>query len=90
MLFMVVERFRNGDPVPVYDRFRKQGRLAPEGLHYVTSWVTRDRTTCYQVMECDDESLLAEWMSRWSDLVDFEIQPVTTSAEAAATIPSSK
>jgi len=88
MLYMIVERFRDGDPVPVYSRFREQGRLAPDGLRYVTSWVTTDRTTCYQVMECDDESLLTEWMSRWIDLVDFEVHPVTTSAEAAASIPS--
>jgi Protein of unknown function (DUF3303) len=90
MLFMIVERFRNGDPTPVYNRFREQGRLAPDGLHYITSWVTRDRTTCYQVMECDDEALLEQWMSQWRDLVDFEVHPVTTSAEAAAAIPPSR
>jgi hypothetical protein len=80
---MIVERFRNGDPTPVYRRFREQGRLAPEGLKYVSSWVTADLATCYQVMECDDRKLLDVWISRWSDLVEFEVVPVVTSAEAA-------
>jgi hypothetical protein len=84
MLTMVIEHFRNGDPAPVYRRFREQGRLAPEGLRYVASWVTRDLKHCYQVMETDDPALLAEWTSRWEDLVDFEIVPVVTSAEAAS------
>jgi hypothetical protein len=86
MLYMIIERFRDGDPSPVYSRFREQGRLAPDGLKYVTSWVTTDLTTCYQVMECADESLLTEWMSHWIDLVDFEVRPVITSAEAAASV----
>jgi hypothetical protein len=86
MLFLVIERFRGGDPVPVYRRFRDAGRLAPEGLRYVSSWVTQDLTRCYQVMECDDETLLAQWMSRWEDLVEFEVVRVTTSADAAAAV----
>ncbi len=80
-----VEHFK-GDPVPVYRRFRDQGRLAPDGLRYVNSWVTSDLQRCYQVMECDDPGLLRMWIDRWKDLVDFEIVPVVTSAEAAATI----
>jgi hypothetical protein len=56
---MVVEHFRDGDPVPVYCRFRDHGRLAPEGLRYVTSWVTQDLRRCFQIMECDEPSLLA-------------------------------
>lgn len=86
MLFMIIERFHNGDAAPVYARFRERGRLAPEGLEYVASWVTRDFATCYQVMQCDDEALLAEWMSHWRDLVDFEVVPVMTSAEASAVV----
>ena len=85
MLFMIVENFR-GDPVPVYRRFRDQGRLAPEGLRYINSWVSRDLLRCYQVMECDDPALLQQWMDRWRDVVDFEVIPVVTSAEAAAAI----
>jgi uncharacterized protein DUF3303 len=82
MVYLLVETFKNGDAVPVYRRFREQGRLAPAGLHYVSSWVTSDMTRCYQVMECADRQLLDEWIARWSDLVDFEIIPVITSAEA--------
>ncbi|MDB4916526.1 MAG: hypothetical protein JWM95_4170 [Gemmatimonadetes bacterium] len=84
MLFMVIETFRNGEAAPVYRRFRDRGRLAPEGVLYVSSWVTPDRRTCYQVMETHDRALLDQWMSAWSDLVDFEVIPVTTSAQAAA------
>ena len=83
MLYMIIERYRNKDPVPVYRRFREQGRMAPEGLHYVSSWVTPDLTTCYQVMETSDRGLLDEWMAAWSDLVEFEVIAVLTSAEAA-------
>ncbi|MGH7618982.1 MAG: DUF3303 domain-containing protein [Gemmatimonadaceae bacterium] len=86
MLFMIVEHFRNGDPKPVYARFRDRGRLAPDGLQYVASWVTDDLAHCYQVMECEDRSLLDQWMAAWSDLVDFEVQPVVTSAAAAEAV----
>lgn len=85
MLYLVIERF-NGDPVPVYRRFRDRGRLAPDGLRYVSSWVTEDLQRCYQVMECDDPALLEAWMDRWRDLVTFEVLPVLTSADAAARI----
>jgi len=83
MLYLVIERYRSG-PEPVYRRFRESGRLAPDGLTYVNSWVTTDLATCYQVMQCDDRSLLDQWIARWSDLVAFEVIPVVTSAEAAA------
>jgi len=86
VLYMVIERFRDGNAVPVYRRFRDEGRLAPEGLRYVASWVTLDMTQCYQVMECDDPTLMSRWTERWSDLVDFEVTPVMTSAEAQASI----
>jgi Protein of unknown function (DUF3303) len=81
MLYMIIEHFRGGDPLPVYRRFRDRGRLAPEGLHYVNSWITDDLTRCYQVMECDDRSLLDAWMANWSDLTDFEVIPVLTSPQ---------
>lgn len=87
MLFMVLEDYR-GDPAAVYRRFRECGRMAPEGVRYIASWVTADRQRCYQVMECDDESLLREWMDRWSDLVTFDVVPVITSAEAAMAFES--
>lgn len=85
MLYMIVENFK-GDPVPVYRRFRERGRMAPDGLRYVNSWVTNDLQRCYQVMECDDRRLLDAWMDQWNDLVDFEVVPVVTSAEAASII----
>ena len=88
MLYMIIESFKHGDPVPVYRRFRDHGRLAPEDLHYVSSWVTSDLTTCYQLMECDDRRLLEQWMARWHDLVDFEVIPVITSAQAAEQVAS--
>jgi hypothetical protein len=84
MTFMVIEHFRNNDAAPVYARFRERGRLAPEGLQYIASWVTADLTTCYQAMECDDEALLRQWIAQWEDLVEFEVVPVIPSAEAAA------
>ena len=87
MQYMVLERFKNGDPVPVYRRFREHGRLAPEGLNYVGSWVRADLASCWQVMECDDRALLDRWIAAWQDLVDFEVVPVVSSAEAAARVP---
>jgi hypothetical protein len=78
--FLVIEHFRDRDPVPVYRRFRTQGRLMPEGLSYVSSWVTDDLTRCYQVMETADRGLLEQWMAQWSDLVDFEVVTVLSSA----------
>ena len=82
MIYVIVEKFRGGDPVPVYRRFRDQGRMAPDGLEYVASWVTADLATCYQVMRCDDRALLDQWLANWSDIVDFDVFPAMTSAEA--------
>ena len=83
MLFMIIERFKNRDPVPVYRRFRDRGRLAPEGVGYVSSWVDARMERCYQVMEAADRGLIDQWVANWSDIVDFEIVPVITSKEAA-------
>ena len=84
--YMVVEHFRGGDPAPVYRRFRERGRLAPEGLTYVTSWVDEKLQRCFQVMEAEDPALLEQWMAQWRDIVDFEVHPVISSAEAAARV----
>ena len=86
MLYMIVENYRDGDAEPVYRRLRESGRQTPEGLRYVASWVTQDLTRCYQVMECDDPALLDAWMSRWQDLLRFDVVPVITSSEAAASM----
>lgn len=82
MQYMVVETFTQG-PEPVYARFRQRGRLAPEGVRYVSSVVSADGRRCYQLMECEEPHLLEEWMSAWQDLVSFEVVAVITSAEAA-------
>lgn len=83
MLYMVVEHFKHQDALPVYRRFRQRGRLAPEGLTYVASWVDENFHRCFQLMETDDRNLLDQWLAAWSDLVDFEVFPVMTSREAA-------
>jgi hypothetical protein len=83
MLYMIVEHFNNGDAVPVYRRFRDSGRLAPEGLHYVSSWVDEKFERCFQIMETTDRDLLDKWIGHWSDIVRFEVFPVMLSKEAA-------
>lgn len=84
MRYMVVERYLRG-PGPVYARFAETGRMLPRGLHYVDSWIDARRLDrCFQLMETEDESLFEAWTARWSDLVEFEITPVLTSAEAAS------
>jgi len=83
---MIVEHFKNGDPRPVYARFRERGRLAPDGLQYVSSWVDDKLERCFQLMETDDRSLLDEWLANWEDIVGFEVYPVMSSAEADARV----
>ncbi len=85
-LYMVIESFKNGDAMPVYRRFRERGRLAPDGLLYVSSWVNEELDRCWQLMETEDRSLLDQWMANWTDLIDFEVHPVISSKEAAEKI----
>lgn len=85
-LYMVIEYFKDRDPLPVYRRFRDKGRMAPEGLVYVSSWVDHKLERCYQLMETHDRALLEEWMASWKDIVDFEVYPVVTSQKAAERI----
>ena len=70
----------------VYRRFRDEGRMMPPGLSYVSGWVSKDFGRCYQIMECDDRRPLDEWIARWADLIDFEVIPVLTSADAQAVL----
>ena len=86
MLFMIIERFKNHDAVPVYRRFRDRGRMMPEGLKYIESWTEANFHRCFQLVECDDPSLLSQWVACWEDLIDFEIAPVVSSKEAVAAI----
>lgn len=85
MLYMVIERYKHG-PEPVYERAAKSGRMLPDGLWYLDSWIVDDGKldTCFQLMETDDPRLLDEWCRHWDDLVALEIKPVIKSAEAAA------
>ena len=86
MLFMIIEHFRDAAPLPVYRRFRDRGRLAPPGLTYVSSWIDASLATCYQVMEAADRSVVETWIAEWDDIVDFEVIPVMTSAQAVAAV----
>ena len=88
MLFMVIERFKNRDAVAIYRRARDQGRMAPEGLKYVGSWVEANFDRCFQLMECDDPRLFQHWVLRWRDLVEFEIIPVVPSKETSEAVAS--
>jgi Domain of unknown function (DUF3303) len=81
MLYMVIERFKK-PAEEIYRRARDKGRMMPEGLEYVSSWVDLDFNVCYQLMQTDDKSLFALWIDNWKDLVEFEIIPVRTSQEA--------
>ncbi len=86
MLFMLIERFKNRDARAVYRRFREKGRIAPEGLSYVGSWIEANFDRCFQLMECSDARLLQQWMLQWQDLVEFEIIPVVPSKETVENI----
>jgi len=87
-LYMVVEHFKNNDPIPVYQRLRDHGRMAPGGLKYLSSWIDDKLECCYQLMETGDRNLLDEWMAHWSDLIGFEVHRVITSSAAAERLKS--
>lgn len=80
---MVIERFKNQDAVPVYRRFHEKGRMTPDGLEYLSSWVDTKLERCYQIMETSDPTLMEEWIENWNDIVEFEVIAVTSSADAA-------
>ncbi|MCB9078286.1 MAG: DUF3303 family protein [Anaerolineaceae bacterium] len=86
MLYMIIEKFKTPGAVEIYRRARDRGRLMPDGLEYVASWVDHDFTLCFQLMQTDNEKLFEQWIDQWQDLVDFEIIPVQTSAEAMQAI----
>jgi hypothetical protein len=87
MLFMVIERFKRGDPRPIRERFAHHGRMLPDGVIYHASWVDATGTRCFPVMEAQRAEALAPWMERWRDLIDFEVVPVLTSADFWSTVP---
>ncbi len=87
MLFMVIERFEGGDPVPVYRRLKEAGRGLPDGLTFVDGWFSADLRRCFQLMECDDVARLQEWVLHWRGCgVEFEFVPVLRSAETRALV----
>ncbi len=86
MLFMVIEKFKNRDALAVYRRLRDKGRMMPDGLKYVSSWIEANFDRCFQLMECDDPLLFQQWVIRWRDLMDFEIVPVVSSKDTMETI----
>ncbi len=88
MLYMVIERFKNRDAVPIYRRARDRGRMLPEGLRYVSSWVEPNFDRCFQLMETEDPQLFDRGTANWNDLIDFEILRVVTSKEAAESVSS--
>jgi hypothetical protein len=75
-VYMVIEKFKNGDAVPVYRRFQECGSLGPPGLFYVSTWVSNELDRCYQTVETEDPALLDQWIANWSDLIDFEVDSV--------------
>ena len=83
MLFMVIEHFRTRDAIEVYKRFKEQGRMMPEGLKYIDSWIEANFDRCFQLMECEEPLLFQQWILKWQDLVDFEIIPVVPSKETS-------
>lgn len=86
MLFMIIENIRNQDARSVYRRFKDKGRLMPDGITFVNSWMTADLGRCFQIMECNDVTLLQQWVAQWSDLVEFEIIPVVEGKNTAAAL----
>ena len=86
MQFMVIERFRNQDAKAIYRRLRERGRMMPEGLTFVSSWVSADLDRCFQLMETDDVTLFQRWIAGWSDLMEFEVVPVVPGADTAGAL----
>ncbi|MGQ0740624.1 MAG: DUF3303 domain-containing protein [Bacteroidota bacterium] len=82
MQYMIIERFRPGKVKEMYRRFEEQGRMLPDGVTYINSWINEDITVCWQVMEAPSSEKIQKWISKWNDLVDFEVVPVISSAEA--------
>jgi hypothetical protein len=81
---MVTEYFK--DAPAIYRRFREKGRMMPNGLNYVSSWIDIEFKVCYQLMETENVTLFERWTENWEDLMEFEIVPVRSSAEASAII----
>jgi len=90
MLYMVIEQFKQGAAPDIYRRFQDKGRMMPDGLEYVASWISEDMKTCWQIMETNDRQKFHQWTENWEDLMEFEIIPVRTSAEVRKMMVSDK
>lgn len=88
MTFMIIEKFHQGKVKALYQRFGEKGRLLPEGVQYINSWIDENVETCYQLMESNSIEGIKEWIDNWKDLCDFEVVPVISSAEAKAKVYS--
>jgi len=86
MVYMIIEYYHPGKIKELYRRFDEKGRMLPEGVHYINSWINEDVTVCYQVMESDSVDKLHDWISNWNDIVDFQVIPVISSAEARSRV----
>lgn len=71
--YMVIEIFLEGSAERIYERYHRSGRMLPDGLYYVDSWLTKDEVRCFQLMETERYELFEEWTEKWSDLTHFEI-----------------
>jgi len=74
--YMVVERYKTGCFDKIYERHDACGRMLPDGLYYLNSWVNKERNICFQLMESDDVALFNQWFTKWNDLVDFDLYPI--------------
>ncbi len=88
MLYMVIEQFK--DAPAIYRRLREKGRMMPDGLNYISSWIDTELKVCYQLMETEDPTLFRRWTENWDDLMEFKIVPVRTSADTAASLEKTR
>jgi len=84
MKYMGIETFKSGMADKVYERFNDKGRALPDGVNYLDSWLSNDRTKCFQLMEADRFELIEEWIAKWDDLIEFEIVSVQDSPTKVA------
>lgn len=87
MQFMNVERFKDGRADEVYRRLREKGRMMPDGLDYVDSWVEPSLERCFQVVECEDRSLIRQRIAQWDDLIEFGVVPFPKTQSVVSTMP---
>lgn len=84
MQYMIIEKFFDGRAKDIYQRFEEKGRMLPNGVTYISSWIDENVSICFQLMEAESRELLQQWIDCWSDLANFEVVRVINSAEAKA------